>query len=80
MRRIMMPTSPVFQPLVTNYSKSLLTLLLTTAIIAPRIAGAEPLRAGVARIDITDPQAGRVNDPCFAKALVLRQGDGRRCW
>ena len=29
----------------------------------------------MAKIDITNPQAGRVNDPCFAKALVLRQGD-----
>jgi hypothetical protein len=34
----------------------------------------EPLRAGVARVEITDRQAGRVNDPCYAKALVLQQG------
>lgn len=38
---------------------------------------AEPLRAGVARVDITDREAGRVNDPCFAKALVFEQGDVR---
>jgi hypothetical protein len=58
-----------------NHAKSLFALLLTTAVIAPRIAAAEPLRAGVARIDITHPQAARVNDPCYAKALVLSQGD-----
>src|SRR5262249_56038444 len=58
-----------------NHSRSLFALLLTTSVIAPRIATAEPLRAGVARIDITHPQAARVNDPCYAKALVLSQGD-----
>src|SRR4051794_32686266 len=58
-----------------NCSSFLLALLLTTAVIAPRIATAQPLRAGVARIDITDPQAARVNDPCYAKALVLSQGE-----
>lgn len=36
--------------------------------------GAEPLEAGIARVDITNPQATRVNDPSFAKVLVLRQG------
>lgn len=30
------------------------------------------LRAGVARVDITDRTAGPVNDPCFAKVLVLK--------
>lgn len=33
------------------------------------------LRAGVARSDITDTEAGPVNDPLFAKALVLEDGD-----
>ncbi|MDI1313185.1 hypothetical protein [Prosthecobacter sp.] len=36
-------------------------------------AGAEML-AGVAKVDITD-RTGPVNDPCFAKALVLKNGD-----
>jgi hypothetical protein len=58
-----------------NCSSFLLALLLTTAVIAPRIATAQPLRAGVAKIDITSPQAARVNDPCYAKALVLSQGE-----
>jgi hypothetical protein len=35
---------------------------------------AEPLEAGVARVDVTNPQATRVNDPSYAKVLVLRQG------
>ena len=34
-----------------------------------------PLRAGVAKIDITNPRAPRVSDPCYAKALVLSQGE-----
>jgi hypothetical protein len=36
---------------------------------------AEELRAGVAKIELTDPAASRVNDPCFAKALVLKSGE-----
>jgi len=35
---------------------------------------AAPLRAGVARADITDREAGPVNDPSFVKALVLTDG------
>lgn len=34
----------------------------------------EPLEAGIARVDITDRQAGKVHDPCYAKALVLQAG------
>ncbi|HWB10340.1 MAG TPA: hypothetical protein VG826_14005 [Pirellulales bacterium] len=33
---------------------------------------AAPLRAGVAKVDITDREAGPVNDPLFVKALVLK--------
>lgn len=33
------------------------------------------LLAGVARVDITDPDAGPVHDACHAKALVLKSGD-----
>ena len=36
--------------------------------------GAEPLEAAVARVDITNPHATRVNDPSYAKVLALRQG------
>jgi hypothetical protein len=37
-------------------------------------ADAAQLQAGVAKVDITD-RTGPVNDPCFAKALVLRNGE-----
>ncbi len=36
---------------------------------------AAELRAGVARVDITDRTAGPVNDPLFAKALVLKSDE-----
>lgn len=43
-------------------------------VLASKCLLAEELRAGVAKIDITD-RTGPVNDPCFAKALVLKNGD-----
>lgn len=36
---------------------------------------AEPLWAGVAKVEITDPASGPVNDPLYVKALALRQGE-----
>lgn len=33
------------------------------------------LLAGTARVDITDRAVGPVNDPCYAKALVLKNGE-----
>lgn len=51
-----------------------LLFLLLLSLVSP-LAAAEPLEAGVARIDITNPEAARVHDPSYAKALVLRQGD-----
>ena len=53
-----------------NHLKLLFALLLTTALHAPRSTTAEPLQAGVAKIEITNPKADRVNDPCYAKALA----------
>lgn len=38
-------------------------------------ARAENLQAGTAKVDITSPDATKVHDPCFAKVLVLRQGE-----
>lgn len=43
-------------------------------VLVPKCLLAAELRAGVAKIDITD-RTGPVNDPCFAKALVLKSGD-----
>ncbi len=37
-------------------------------------AQAEQLWAGAAKVDITNREAGPVNDPLFAKALILRSG------
>ena len=51
--------------------KAALPCVLALAISS--LHGAE-LRAGVGRVDITDRTAGPVNDPCFAKALVLKSG------
>jgi hypothetical protein len=50
------------------------TVLLVGLLLASLVTShAAPLRAGVAKVDITDRTVGRVNDPLFAKALVLRQ-------
>jgi len=38
------------------------------------LAAAAPLRAGVAKVDITNREAGPVNDPLFVKSLVLSDG------
>lgn len=43
-------------------------------IASPQLQAAE-LLAGTAKADITDHAAGPVNDPSFAKALVLKSGD-----
>ena len=34
----------------------------------------EDLLAGVAKVIITDPEAGPANDPLYVKALVLKSG------
>lgn len=54
-----------------------LALIFLIAAIAATFAGANEipqLRAGVAKVDITNREAGPVNDPLFVKALVLQQG------
>jgi len=54
--------------------KPLLVLAALLPVSLPSLTAAE-LRAGVAKIEITDREAGPVNDPLFAKALVLK-GEG----
>jgi len=53
--------------------KKILLLALAALLLAslPPLAGAE-LRAGIAKVDITDHTAGPVSDPMFAKALVVK--------
>lgn len=52
-----------------------LSLLLTTVALFPGIAVAGQFSAGVGKVDITNYDAGPVNDKMFARALVLKQGD-----
>ncbi|QDU29084.1 Neutral/alkaline non-lysosomal ceramidase [Anatilimnocola aggregata] len=56
-------------------SPVLSVLFVASVLFQPDFVAGEQLRAGVARIDITDRQAGHVNDPCYAKALVLQSGN-----
>ncbi len=43
-------------------------------LLAAGVSRGDQLRAGAARADITDRAAGPVNDPLYAKALVLKNG------
>lgn len=52
----------------------MLRILLCLALLHTTLHAGEML-AGTARADITDRTAGPVNDPCFAKALVLKKDD-----
>lgn len=52
----------------------LLCFLVAGCLPVPRAAFADELLAGAARVEITEREAGPVNDPLYAKALVLRQG------
>ncbi len=54
---------------------ALLVLLVTAARPHPlHAAGAPQLLAGVAKVDITNREAGPVNDPLYVKALALKEG------
>ena len=46
--------------------------LVFAGFLAAGVANAAQLRAGVAKADITDREAGPVNDPLYVKALVLK--------
>lgn len=56
-----------------------LTAALALGILVPFFltseAWATGLLAGAAKVDITDREAGPVNDPLYAKALVLKSGE-----
>ena len=60
-------------------SLALLALAILSLLpIAPTQAQSPPnLKAGVAKVDITDRTAGPVNDPLFAKALVLQSDNNQ---
>ena len=44
-------------------------------ILVGHAAEAATLRAGAAKVDITNREAGPVNDPLYVKALVLKSGE-----
>ena len=48
------------------------TFLASVALFLTDAADAAQLSAGVAKVDITDREAGPVNDPLYVKALVLK--------
>ena len=50
----------------------ILVLWMVSGTVVTRDAGAAQLLAGVAKVDITNTNAGPINDPLYAKALVLR--------
>jgi hypothetical protein len=54
---------------------SLLAVLVIVGTLRTGGADAAQLRAGVAKVDITDTEAGPVNDRLFVKALVLKDDD-----
>ncbi|MCA9102872.1 MAG: hypothetical protein KDA63_17050 [Planctomycetales bacterium] len=53
-------------------SRLLLVAVVASVCCASRCADAAGLRAGVAKVDVTNREAGPVNDPLFVKALVLK--------
>lgn len=57
------------------FSTILLLLSAVSATGGTETATAAPLLAGVGKVEITNMEAGLVNDPLFVKALVLRAGD-----
>ncbi len=57
-----------------QFVQGFLAIVLFLATLEPGVHAAE-LLAGVAKVDITDREAGPVNDPLYAKALVLKRGE-----
>lgn len=63
-------------PIISAAARLLLVIILTAtagAFVSVSVHAAE-LKAGVAKVDITNREAGPVNDPLYAKALVLSDG------
>ena len=76
------PSNPFGQPRLLhnrreqNRNRKQLPLVMVTMVVAgllaARAANAAQLWAGAAKVDITNTEAGPVNDPLYAKALVLK--------
>ena len=52
-----------------------ITAVLAALLLPPLAAEAASIQAGVAKVEITDRDAGPVNDPSYAKALVLKNAN-----
>jgi hypothetical protein len=65
------PEAPFRSRLARTAIISAFAFVLT---LQSQFATAETLSAGVAKVDITNLDAGSVNDPLYAKALVLKSG------
>src|SRR5262245_33336307 len=65
------PVGPRREPVGNGKAFVLATAFVVAAVVAGKAHGAG-LWAGVAKVDITDRQAGRVDGPLYAKALMLR--------
>ncbi len=55
-----------------------LCVLLILPVLGSRAASGGQLMAGAAKVDITDREAGPVNDPLYVKAVVIRSGRSAR--
>ena len=60
---------------MTNTISLLLAFSTVIASSATSVADNAPLRAGAAKVDITDRNSGPVNDPLHTRALVVTDGD-----
>src|SRR5690606_6950605 len=60
--------------LVSSLVPSLCLLLLLSGPLPAAAPQPSPLLAGAAKVDITDYDAGPVNDPLFAKAVAVKSG------
>lgn len=58
-----------------GHAAILLVTIAVTALGSPTPLHAAQLMAGVAKVEITDREAGPVNDPLYVKALALKSGD-----
>ena len=67
--------SGIVLPWVNLTAPHLRFLVCALLLAAAPWSNAAELKAGVGKVDITDRAAGPVNDPSFARALVLKSGD-----
>src|SRR5690606_22621821 len=68
----------LFQKACSKYRvpfRILLFTVLLSLLFAPKTWA--QLRAGVAKVDITDRTVGLVNDPLYAKALIVDDGTNK---